>query len=165
MKYQTKMGSNCTPNNSLTTHCQGLPLSVAVNFLMEHHELALSTVQDGLPRIRAFQVMKLAYSDSRVDLYFATAPFKAVWSQLQTQPYVEMLATAGTVSVRMGGKAVFDVDEQTRREIFEAKGNEVLPRLYATYDKLAYFRVRLDFIDYFDDAPAPCVYEHYDLTR
>lgn len=159
------MGSNCTPNNSLTTHSQGLPLSVAVNFLMEHHELALSTVQDGLPRIRAFQVMKLAYSDGHVDLYFATAPFKSVWSQLQAQPYVEMLATAGTVSVRMGGKAVFDVDEQTRREIFSAEGNEVLPRLYATYDKLAYFRVRLDFIDYFDDAPAPCVYEHYDLTR
>lgn len=159
------MGSNCSPNDSLTTRSQGLPLSVAVQFLINHHEMALSTVQDGLPRIRAFQTMKLAYSDNHVDLYFATAPFKAVWSQLQAQPYVEMLATAGTVSVRMGGKAVFDVDEETRREIFDAKGNEVLPRLYATYDKLAYFRVRLDFIDYFDDAPAPCVYEHYDLKR
>lgn len=159
------MGSNCSPNDSLTTRSQGLPLSVAVQFLINHHEMALSTVQDGLPRIRAFQTMKLAYSDNHVDLYFATAPFKAVWSQLQAQPYVEMLATAGTVSVRMGGKAVFDVDEETQREIFDAKGNEVLPRLYATYDKLAYFRVRLDFIDYFDDAPAPCVYEHYDLKR
>ena len=159
------MGSNCSPNDSLTTRSQGLPLSVAVQFLINHHEMALSTVQDGLPRIRAFQTMKLAYSDNHIDLYFATAPFKAVWSQLQAQPYVEMLATAGTVSVRMGGKAVFDVDEETRREIFDAKGNEVLPRLYATYDKLAYFRVRLDFIDYFDDAPAPCVYEHYDLKR
>lgn len=159
------MGSNCSPNDSLTTRSQGLPLSVAVQFLINHHEMALSTVQDGLPRIRAFQMMKLAYSDNHVDLYFATAPFKAVWSQLQAQPYVEMLATAGTVSVRMGGKAVFDVDEETQREIFDAKGNEVLPRLYATYDKLAYFRVRLDFIDYFDDAPAPCVYEHYDLKR
>lgn len=159
------MGSNCSPNDSLTTRSQGLPLSVAVQFLINHHEMALSTVQDGLPRIRAFQTMKLAYSDNHIDLYFATAPFKAVWSQLQAQPYVEMLATAGTVSVRMGGKAVFDVDEETQREIFDAKGNEVLPRLYATYDKLAYFRVRLDFIDYFDDAPAPCVYEHYDLKR
>lgn len=159
------MGSNCSPNDSLTTRSQGLPLSVAVQFLINHPELALSTVQDGLPRIRAFQTMKLAYSDNHVDLYFATAPFKAVWSQLQAQPYVEMLAMAGTISVRMGGRAVFDVDEETQREIFEAKGNEVLPRLYATYDKLAYFRVRLDFIDYFDDAPAPCVYEHYDLKR
>ncbi len=157
------MTTKSAPNNSPTTHSEGLPLSVAVDFLMGNPELAFSTVQDGLPRIRAFQVMKLAYSGSSVDLYFATAPFKAVWSQLQVQPYVEMLAMRGTVSVRMGGKAVFDIDEETRREIFSAKGNEVLPRLYATYDKLAYFRVRLDFIDYFDDAPVPCVYEHYDL--
>lgn len=164
MKYQTKMATNCAPNNSPTTHSQGLPLSVAVDFLRSIPELALSTVQDGLPRIRAFQTMKLACSGNHVDLYFATAPFKAVWSQLHAQPYVEMLAMRGTVSVRLGGKAVFDVDDATQREIFTAKVNEVLSRLYASYDKLAYFRVRLDFIDYFDDAPVPCVYEHYDLS-
>lgn len=155
--------TSSAPNNMPTSRSAGVPLSVALEFIDGHRELALATVDGGLPRLRAFQVMGVEAQGDMVDLFFATAPFKAVYKQLHSQPYVEMLATAGTVSVRMGGAASFDVADHVCRALFSAPGNEVLPRLYATYDSMAYFRVRLRFIDYFDDGPAPCVYEHFDL--
>lgn len=151
------------PNSMPTARSAGVPLSTALEFIDRHRELALATVDGGLPRLRAFQVMGIEAHGDAVDLFFATAPFKAVYTQLRSQPYVEMLATSGTVSARMGGAASFDVADHVCRALFSAPGNEVLPRLYATYDSLAYFRVRLRFIDYFDDGPAPCVYEHFDL--
>lgn len=153
-----------TPNNMPTARSAGLPLSVALKFLDGHRELALATVDGGSPRLRAFQVMGVEAHDNTVDLFFATAPFKAVYAQLHAQPYVEMLAMAGTVSVRMGGEASFDVPDGVCRALFSAPGNEVLPRLYAAYDSMAYFRVRLRFIDYFDDGSTPCVYEHFTLS-
>lgn len=153
-----------TPNNMPAARSAGLPLAVALKFLDGHRELALATVDGGSPRLRAFQVMGVEARGDAVDLFFATAPFKAVYAQLRAQPYVEMLAMAGTVSVRMGGEASFDVSDGVCRALFSAPGNEVLPRLYAAYDTLAYFRVRLRFIDYFDDGPAPCVYEHFALN-
>lgn len=152
-----------TPNNTPAARSAGLPLTVALKFIDGHRELALASSDGGMPRLRAFQVMGIEAAADVVDLFFATAPFKAVYAQLHAQPYVEMLATAGTVSVRMGGEATFDVADSVCRALFSAPGNEVLPRLYATYDSMAYFRVRLRFIDYFDDGPAPCVYEHFAL--
>ncbi len=153
------------PNNVPTAKSAGLPFSQALDFLDLHRELAFATSESGEPRLRAFQVMKIAVAGDAVDLYFATAPFKAVYRQLMSQPYVEMLCAAGTVSVRMGGAASFDVPDDVQREVFSAPGNEILPRLYPSYDAMAYFRVRLRFVDYFDDAHTPCVYEHYDLSK
>lgn len=157
------MTQHHTPNETPTSHSAGLDIDVALRFLDSHRELAMATLGGGLPRIRAFQIMKVVKADGAVDLFFATAPFKAVYNQLHETPYVEMLATGGTVSVRMGGEARFDVPESVQRELYAAPGNDVFRRLYPSFDKLAYARVRLSFLDYFDDAPVPCLYEHWEF--
>lgn len=157
------MTQHHTLNETPTSHSGGLNIDVALRFLDAHRELAMATLGGGLPRIRAFQIMRVATDGGAVDLFFATAPFKAVYNQLHETPYVEMLATAGTVSVRMGGEASFYVAEPLRRELYAAPGNEVFRRLYPSFDKLAYARVRLSFMDYFDDAPVPCIYEHWEF--
>lgn len=157
------MKQHHTPNDTPTSRSGGLSIDVAIRFLDTHRELAMATLGGGLPRIRAFQVMRVGRVGGGVELFFATAPFKAVYNQLHETPYVEMLATAGTVSVRMGGEARFDVEEALRRELYAAPGNDVFRRLYPGFDMLAYARVRLSFMDYFDDAPVPCVYEHWEF--
>lgn len=59
----------------------------AFDFLHEHNEGVLATVSDGRPCLRAFQVMKID-GDS---LFFATAPQKEVYRQLQTNPAIEFM--------------------------------------------------------------------------
>ena len=55
----------------------------------------------------------------------------------------------------------FEVDEETQRWIYEH--NPVLPRLYTSYDKLAYFVLPIAAMDYFDLNPTPPVFRHFDL--
>ena len=59
----------------------------AIDFLREHPEGVLATVSDNRPQTRVFQVMKI----EGTTLYFATAPQKAIWQQLQANPAVEFL--------------------------------------------------------------------------
>ena len=80
-------------------------LKKALAFLREHNEAAFATVEDGKPKIRVFQIMRVVGPN----LYFATAPHKEVYRQLQSNPNVEILAMAGNLSVRVTGRAVFDV--------------------------------------------------------
>ena len=129
----------------------------ALDFLKAHPEIAMATVGDGnLPKIRVFQMMK---TDGNT-LYFATAPTKRVYAELLANPAIEILSREGNVSVRIRGSAVFDVKESIQKEIYNT--NPVLPRLYADYTRLAYFRLTIDTLDYYDLTPTPPVLRHYE---
>ena len=107
--------------------------------------------------MRIFQIMK----QEGTMLYFATSPNKAVWKELQTNPNVELLAYADKVSVRCVGAVSFEVSDDIQQWIYD--NNEVLPRLYTSYDKLAYFSLNIAEMDYFDLRPTPPVMKHFDL--
>jgi uncharacterized pyridoxamine 5'-phosphate oxidase family protein len=132
-------------------------LQTALRFLYEHKEIALATCEGNLPKLRLFQIMK----QDGTHLYFATSPKKAVYRQLQENPNVEILATDNRISVRCEGMVSFEVDEATQRWIYEH--NPVLPRLYTSYDKLAYFVLPIAEMDYYDLNPTPPVFKHFDL--
>lgn len=129
----------------------------ALDFLRDNKEVAFATVGEGnCPKIRVFQIMKM---DANT-LYFATSPTKRVYAELQENPAVEILSWKDNISVRVAGNAVFDVLDAVQQEIYNT--NPVLPRLYADYTKLEYFRVEIDYMDYFDLTPTPPVLRHYD---
>ncbi len=95
-------------------------LKKALAFLREHNEAAFATVEDGKPKIRVFQIMRVVGPN----LYFATAPHKEVYRQLQSNPNVEILAMAGNLSVRVTGRAVFP-DFRQKSHFRCLKGSEV----------------------------------------
>ena len=130
----------------------------AFDFLREYNEGILATVSEGKPCIRAFQVMK----QTDYTLFFATAPQKEVYRQLQANPAIEFMVLHGKVSVRCAGTARFDVDDETCRWIYD--NNPVLPRLYSSYDKLVYFRLPVERLEYFDLGSTPPVVFHTDLV-
>ena len=126
-------------------------------FLAKHKDVAFATIEGDRPKIRVFQIMKRENNT----LYFATAPHKEVYRQLQLCPFVELLAMAGNISVRVKGKAVFDVSDKTRKEIYET--NPILMRLYHSYSDLAYFRLNISELDFYDLTPTPPIFNHYNL--
>ena len=126
-------------------------------FLKEHNEVVLATSEDNIPKTRIFQIMK----QEGHKLYFATSSQKEVYRQLQANPNIEVLAFSDNVSVRCAGVANFEVDESTKKWIYE--NNPVLPRLYTSYDKLVYFCLPIAEMDYFDLRPTPPVFKHFDL--
>ena len=67
---------------------------------------------------------------------------------------------AGNLSVRVTGSAVFDVPDDVAREIYTE--NPVLPRLYKAYSDLAYFRLPIEKLVYYDLTPTPPLFEHYE---
>ena len=132
-------------------------LQEALDFLRDHNEIAFATSEGNLPKLRIFQIMK----QEGTMLYFATSPNKAVWKELTANPNVELLAYADKVSVRCVGAVSFDVPDDIQQWIYDH--NEVLPRLYTSYDKLAYFSLNIAEMDYFDLRPTPPVMKHFDL--
>lgn len=77
----------------------------ALDFLRNNKEVAFATSEGNRPKIRLLQIM----DQESTTLYFATSPQKAVYKQLQENPYVEILAMDGQVSVRCTGKVSFDI--------------------------------------------------------
>ena len=132
-------------------------LQTALDFLKEHNEIAFATCEGNLPKLRIFQIMK----QEGTVFYFATSPNKAVWKELQANPNVELLAYADKVSVRCVGAVSFEVPDEIQQWIYYH--NEVLPRLYTSYDKLAYFSLNITEMDYFDLRPTPPIMKHFDL--
>lgn len=128
-----------------------------LSFLAKHKDVAFATIEGDRPKIRVFQIMKRENNT----LYFATAPHKEVYRQLQLCPFVELLAMAGNISVRVKGKAVFDVSDKTRKEIYET--NPILMRLYHSYSDLVYFRLNISELDFYDLTPTPPIFNHYNL--
>ena len=132
-------------------------MQTALDFLKEHNEIAFATCEGNLPKLRIFQIMK----QEGTVLYFSTSAEKAVWKELMQNPNVELLAYADKVSVRCVGAVSFDVPDDIQQWIYDH--NEVLPRLYTSYDKLAYFSLNIAEMDYFDLRPTPPVMKHFDL--
>lgn len=126
---------------------------------MSHKDVAFATVEDDKPKIRVFQIMKR----EKATLYFTTTTYKEVYKQLQKNPFVELLAMAGNISVRVKGKVVFDVPDNMGEEIY--KTNPVLMRLYRSYSDLVYFRLDISELDYYDLTPTPPIFEHFDNKR
>ncbi len=126
------------------------------DFLSKHKDVAFATVEQNKPKIRVFQIMK---QEGRT-LYFATSPHKEVYRQLQENPNIELLAMDGNISVRVTGRAMFDVPDGLAREIYA--DNPVLPRLYKRYTDLVYFRLPVTRLDYYDLTPTPPTFEHYE---
>ena len=131
----------------------------AFEFLKTHKDVAFATVEHNRPKIRVFQIMK----QEGHTLYFATSARKEVYRQLQENPHIELLAMEGNISVRVVGRAFFDVPDEVAREIYAT--NDVLSRLYAHYTDMVYFRMPVDKLDYYDLTPTPPVLEHYDYDR
>ena len=129
----------------------------ALSFLRNHKEIALATCEGNLPKLRIFQIMK---QEGNV-LYFATSEKKAVWHELRQNPNVELIAYEGNVSVRCSGMVNFNVEEETKRWIYE--NNAVISRLYASYDQMVYFCLPIAEMDYYDLAPTPPIFKHFDL--
>lgn len=126
------------------------------DFLSKHKDVAFATVEQNKPKIRVFQIMK----QEGCTLYFATSPHKEVYRQLQENPNIELLAMDGNISVRVTGRAMFDVPDGLAREIYA--DNPVLPRLYKRYTDLVYFRLPVTRLDYYDLTPTPPTFEHYE---
>ena len=132
-------------------------MQTALDFLKVHNEIAFATCDGHLPKIRMFQIMK----QEGTVFSFATSVNKAVWKELQANPNVELLAYADKVSVRCVGAVSFEVPDDIQQWIYDH--NEVLPRLYTSYDKLAYFSLNIAEMDYFDLRPTPSIMKHFDL--
>lgn len=129
----------------------------ALNYLKSHKDLSFATVSDNKPKLRVMQIMKQEGST----LYFATAPHKEVYKQLQENPSVELLAMDTEISVRITGQVYFDVEDSVCKEIFDT--NEVLQRLYPDYKAMVYFSIPIKSMDYFDLKPTPPLFEHWEL--
>ncbi|MCC8088792.1 MAG: pyridoxamine 5'-phosphate oxidase family protein [Rikenellaceae bacterium] len=121
-------------------------------------DIALATVgSDGKPKIRVFQIMRI----SENNLYFATSSDKETYKQLKNNPFVEILAMDGSISLRLAGKAEFDVPEEVKSSIYY--DSDVLQRLYLNYSDLEYFIVKVDKMDYYNLDTQPPTLETYDL--
>ena len=129
----------------------------ALQFLRQHKEVTLATCEGNLPKLRMFQIMK---QEGNL-LFFATSEKKAVWHELLNSPNVEILAYADNVSVRCSGMVNFNVEDDAKRWIYE--NNDVLSRLYNSYDQLAYFCLPIAEMDYYDLSPTPPIVKHFDL--
>ena len=95
-------------------------------------------------------------SDARIDSSEreeARSEAKAVWRELRKNPNVELIAYEGNVSVRCSGMVNFNVEEDTKRWIYEY--NDVLQRLYTSYDQMVYFCLPIAEMDYYDLQPTP----------
>jgi uncharacterized pyridoxamine 5'-phosphate oxidase family protein len=132
-------------------------LNKALKFLSEHNEIALAMCQGNLPKMRIFQIMR---QEGNM-LYFATSTKKVVWQELQENPNVEILAYADNVSVRCSGMVNFYVSEDVKRWIYDH--NDVLSRLYSSYDQLEYFCLPIAELDYFNLTPILPINQHFDL--
>jgi uncharacterized pyridoxamine 5'-phosphate oxidase family protein len=129
----------------------------ALQFLRSHKDVALATSEGNIPKLRIFRVMK---QEGNV-LYFATSEQKAVWRELRKNPNVELIAYEGNISVRCSGMVNFNVEDVTKRWIYEH--NDVLQRLYTSYDQMAYFCLPIAEMDYYDLQPTPPEFLHFDL--
>ena len=128
-----------------------------MQFLRSHKDVTLATSEGNIPKLRIFRVMK---QEGNV-LYFATSEAKAVWRELRKNPNVELIAYEGNISVRCSGMVNFNVEDATKRWIYEH--NEVLQRLYTSYDQMVYFCLPIAEMDYNDLQPTPPVLLHFDL--
>jgi len=131
-------------------------MRIVHDFLQENLEVALATIgQDGRPKIRPFQIMKL----SEKSIYFATSSRKEVYNQIISNPNIEIMSMRGSISVRVVGRIYLDVRPDVGRQIYES--TPILKRLYSKYDDLMYMRMKIESSDYIDISTTPITHQHY----
>ena len=100
-------------------------LKKTFQFLQENKTFYLATTEDGKPRVRPFGLV--IEHDGK--LWFGTANTKAVYRQLQGNPFVEISTTSPSMEwIRLSGKAVFENNGEVKRKAFE-----LLPMLSNIY--------------------------------
>jgi len=67
----------------------------------------------------------------------------------------------GTMRFGLRSKSVEKVEDKTKRWIYEH--NDVLQRLYPSYDQMEYFCLPISEMDYYNLSPTPPVLQHFDL--
>lgn len=100
--------------------------------------------------------------DAGYNALFRYISWKEVFRQLHNNPFVEIMASEGKEFVKVSGKADFDVDVETQKWIYD--NNPVLPRLYTSFYKMAYFKVEIEEMDHYDLKPTPPMFKHYNLN-
>lgn len=131
----------------------------AIEFLRTHWDVALATVgPNNRPKLRAFQIMRI---DDDNTIYFATSKDKEVYKQLMSNPYMEILAMDGNVSVRVAGVAEFNVPDKTAESIYFE--NTILQGLYEDYRSVVFFIMNIQEVDYYDMTTNPPVLETYSV--
>ena len=133
-------------------------IELALEFLNNHVEGVLATVDGDHPCVRVFQIMK----QEGTTLFFATSERKAVYRQLQQNPHAEFLVMHEGVTVRCSGRVDFDTDDADKRWIYDH--NEVLRRLYDDYRQMVYFRLPVEQLEYYDLRPTPPIVLHANLN-
>lgn len=132
----------------------------AFHFLEKHEDMAFATCdRNDNPKVRVLQLMK---TDGH-SLYFAVSPLSETYAQLQDNDRAEALAWEGEVSVRVTGKVHFDVPDEICREIYQ--NSTLLQRLYTDYRELAWLRLVVKKLDWYDLSTTPPVHNVYDFDR
>ncbi len=100
-------------------------LHKTLKFLQDAKTFYIATVEDDKPRVRPFGLVV----EHEGKLWFGTANTKAVYRQLQSNPFVEISATLPSMEwIRLSGKAVFERNTVVKRKAFE-----LLPMLAKIY--------------------------------
>ena len=100
-------------------------LQKTLKFLQDNKTFYLATTEDGKPRVRPFGLV--IEHDGK--LWFGSANTKAVYKQLQANPYVEISATSPEMEwIRLSGQAIFENNIEVKRKAFE-----LLPMLSSIY--------------------------------
>ena len=102
-------------------------MKAAIDFIEKSRMGFLATVDEGMPRVRAFGIMKVESER----LYFGTANTKDVFVQLKKTPYAEWIAMDPETyaTLRVFGKVVFVDDIETRQEIIDS--NPMIKKMYS----------------------------------
>jgi uncharacterized pyridoxamine 5'-phosphate oxidase family protein len=132
------------------------------DFIQQHKEIALATTnKNGNPAIRVFQIMLI--DEAGKALFFATSPKKEIFKQLKNNPNIEILCFADNISVRISGKAFFDIPDTVCKKIYST--NSALPKLYKQYTDLVYFRLFIKKAEYFKLNSATPIHECFECSE
>ncbi len=110
-----------------------------LQFLSDHPDFSLATVEENLPHVRTLMLHKADESG----IYFMVGKMKNVYRQLSLNPEVEMCFHSDQLQVRVSGKVEnLDKDLELKQEILSAR-----PFLKAQIEKtslkyMAVFRLR-----------------------
>ncbi|UYU41086.1 pyridoxamine 5'-phosphate oxidase family protein [Bacteroides salyersiae] len=130
----------------------------ALDFLKSHKNVVFATIENDKPKIRVFQIMK----QEGAVFFFATSKEKDVFKQLQKNNNIEFLAMSENISVRVIGKANFEISDNMAQEIYN--NNPVLHRFHDDYRSVVYFNILVEKIDYYDLGTTPVTFESISLV-
>ena len=125
------------------------------DFIKNNVNVAFATAFDNQPELRVLQVMLIRDNE----FYFATNAGKDIYKQIQSNPKVAFMASKGMVFARIDGICLFDIDDETKREVYEK--NPILQTIYKNYLDIAYFKVQAKKATYYDLGTQPITDKKY----